>query len=80
MISAAVVCSMALVSSARAWEVVNQLETSRIPQAAQRVEFGVNDGDNPFVFTFKDSVMVRFYPRFKPIVLQRFMSRNCQSN
>lgn len=40
-------------------EALNQLETARLPQAAQRVEFGVQPGEDqasPFKFRFSDPV------------------------
>ena len=38
---------------------LNQLETARLPQAAQRLEFGVKPGEDqksPFKFSFSDPV------------------------
>jgi hypothetical protein len=76
MISVAVGSVLALLSVARAsdHQVQNQLETARIPQPAQRVEFGVDGDMTPFRFTFKDSVNVRFFPTHKPTILQPFMA------
>ena len=36
--------------------VVNQLETARLTQAAQRVEFGVEGDESAFKFNFADPV------------------------
>jgi hypothetical protein len=76
MISVAVVSALALLSGARASEhqVVNQLETARTTQAAQRVEFGVDGDMTPFRFTFKDSVNVRFFRSCKPTILHPFVA------
>jgi hypothetical protein len=61
MIPVAFVSALALLSGARAsdYKVVNQLETSRVPQPAQRLEFGVDGDVTPFRFTFADSKEVR---------------------
>jgi hypothetical protein len=51
----AFVISAALLSVAKATNVQNQLETARLPQATQRLEFGAE----AFKFSFADLAKVR---------------------
>lgn len=54
---------------------VNQLETARLTQAAQRVEFGVEGHESAFKFTFADPV--RFLPALPPDHLRTPLASGC---
>jgi hypothetical protein len=43
-------------SPATAEDALNQLETARLPQAVQRLEFGVEGDNSAFTFRFADPV------------------------
>jgi hypothetical protein len=58
MIGATVALALALgaVNPASATEQLNQLETARVPQPVQRLEFGVEGDNSAFKFRFADPV------------------------
>ena len=58
MLASSMVVAAALLGGAAAQgaTAVNQLETARLTQAAQRVEFGVEGEDSAFKFKFSDPV------------------------
>jgi len=58
MLSVAILTASAVLggASAKEYGTLNQLETARIPQAAQRAEFGVEGHDSAFKFKFSDPV------------------------
>jgi hypothetical protein len=51
--------TLGAVSPAAATEQQNQLETARVPQPVQRLEFGVEGDNSAFKFRFADPVRLQ---------------------
>ena len=84
MIASAVVVALAMVGAAspavasdkEEVEQLNQLETARLVQPAQRIEFGVEGEDSAFRFSFADPVccleLLQMHACLRPIRVVRY--------